>query len=188
MKISQGAKTIAIPTPVWLVGTYDKEGKPNVMTAAWTGICNGEPPCMQVSLRPTRKTYESIIQRKAFTLSIPSEEYWVEADYAGMVSGRNADKFEDTLFTPIKSELVDAPYVEECGMVIECTLKQVVDLGSHMMVIGEIVDVKVDEETMIDGNADVQMMKPFIYSMADNSYHALGVRLGDAFKQNTPPE
>ena len=188
MKISQGANTIAVPQPVWLVGTYDSEGNPNIMTAAWTGICNSDPPCMQVSLRPTRQTYESIIQRKSFTLSIPSEEYWVEADYVGMVSGRDADKFENTLFSPVKSDLVDAPYVDECGMVIECKLKQVVDLGSHMMVIGEILDVKVDDEVLTDGNADVQMLRPFIYSMADNSYHALGISLGDAFKQNTPPE
>ena len=188
MKISQGAKTIAVPQPVWLVGTYDSEGKPNIMTAAWTGICNGDPPCMQISIRPTRKTYESITQREAFTISIPSEEYWVESDYVGMVSGRDTDKFADTLFTPVKSDLVDAPYADECSMVIECKLRQIVDLGSHMMVIGEIVDVKVDEEVMVDGGADVQMLRPIVYSMADNSYHALGVRLGDAFKQNTPPE
>ena len=188
MKISQGAKPIAVPQPVWLVGTYDSEGNPNVMTAAWTGVCNGSPPCIQVSIRPSRLTYESIIHRKAFTINVPSEEYWIETDYTGMASGRKADKFEETLFTPVRSELVDAPYVEECGMVIECKLMQVVELGSHMMVIGEIVDVKVDEETIVDGSVDVQMIKPFIYTMTDNSYHALGVRLGDAFKQTTPPK
>jgi flavin reductase (DIM6/NTAB) family NADH-FMN oxidoreductase RutF len=188
MKISQGAKLLAVPTPVWLVGTYGKDGKANLMAAAWAGICNSDPPCIQVSIRPTRLTYESIVQRKSFTISIPSEEYWVETDYTGMVSGRDADKFEDTLFTPVKGDHVDAPYVDECGIVVECTLRQVVDLGSHMMVIGEIADVKVDEEAISDGNFDVQMIKPFIYSMGDNSYHAMGVRLGDALKQSTPPE
>jgi flavin reductase (DIM6/NTAB) family NADH-FMN oxidoreductase RutF len=188
MKISQGAKTLAVPTPVWLVGTYDINGKPNIMAAAWGGICNSDPPCVQVSLRPARYTYESISQRNAFTLSIPGEEFWRESDYVGMVSGKDSDKFEETIFTSIKSKLVDAPYVEECGMVIECKLKKTIDLGSHIMVVGEILDVKVDEEAITDGSPDIQLLKPFIYSPGDGGYHALGVRIGDALVQSTPPE
>ncbi len=91
MKLSQGAKTLAIPTPVWLVGTYDDQGKANIMTAAWAGICNSEPPCVQVSLREARHTYRAIMERKAFTISVPGEEHWREADYAGMDSGKDAD-------------------------------------------------------------------------------------------------
>ena len=188
MKISQGAKTLAVPTPVWLVGTYDKDGKPNIMTAAWGGICNSIPPCIQVSLRHARHTYEAIEQRKSFTISIPGEKYWRESDYVGIVSGRDADKFKDTGFTPVKSDLVDAPYVDECGMVIECKLKETVDLGSHMLVVGEVMDLKVDEEMLTDGNPDIQLLKPIIYSMGDNGYHSLGEKIGPAFIQKTPPK
>ncbi len=170
------------------MGTYDDQGKANIMTAAWAGICNSEPPCVQVSLREARHTYRAIMERKAFTISVPGEEHWREADYAGMVSGKDADKFGDTLFTPVKSDLVDAPYVEECGMVIECRLKETVNLGSHMMVVGEILDVKVDEAALTDGAPDIQLLKPFIYSAGDNGYHSLGARIGDALTQKTPPE
>ena len=188
MKLSQGAKPLAIPTPVWLVGTYDSNGKANIMTAAWAGICNSDPPCIQVSLREARHTYKAVMERKAFTISVPGEELWRETDYAGMVSGKDSDKFGDTGFTPVKSDLVDAPYVEECGMIIECRLKETVNLGSHIMVVGEILDVKVDEAALTDGAPDIQLLKPFIYSPGDNGYHSLGVMIGDALVQKTPPE
>ena len=157
------------------------------MTAAWAGICNSVPPCVQVSLREARHTYKAVMERKAFTISVPGEELWRETDYAGMVSGKHADKFGDTVFTPVKSGLVDAPFVKECGMVIECRLKETVNLGSHVMVVGEILDVKVDEDALTDGAPDIQLLKPFIYSSGDNGYHSLGVRIGDALAQKTPP-
>ena len=157
------------------------------MVAAWTGICNSNIPCVQVSLREARHTYKAIMERKAFTISIPGEEFWRETDYAGMVSGKDADKFGDTVFTPVKSDLVDAPYIEECGMVMECWLRETVNLGTHVMVIGEILDVKIDEEALTDGVLDIQLLKPFIYSPGDGGYHSLGVRIGDALVQKTPP-
>ena len=85
MKKSLGAKTILYPTPVFIVGTYDKEGKPNVMTAAWGGIACSVPPCVAVSLRKPTYSYGSIVEQKAFTISLPSEDYVKEADYFGMM-------------------------------------------------------------------------------------------------------
>src|SRR5512142_3364972 len=105
MKQSVGAKTLAMPTPVWLVGTYDKDGKPNIMTIAWGGICCSKPPCMAVSLRKATYSYASIVERKGFTINIPSEAHVKEADYAGMASGKDTDKFADTGLTAVKSEL-----------------------------------------------------------------------------------
>ncbi|MCR4308809.1 MAG: flavin reductase, partial [Deltaproteobacteria bacterium] len=83
MKRSFGAKTLVFPIPVWVVGTYDRMGKPNVMTAAWGGICCSSPPCVAVSLRKATYTYGNIVERKAFTISVPSEAYAREADYIG---------------------------------------------------------------------------------------------------------
>src|SRR5512135_1988263 len=113
MKKSLGAETIVPTTPVWVVGTYNREGKPNVMTAAWAGICCSKPPCVYVSLRKATYTYGNLIERKAFTISFPSEAYVKEADYFGLVSGRDFNKFSETSLTPVKSDLVDAPYVGE---------------------------------------------------------------------------
>src|SRR5665811_686839 len=87
MKKSLGAKTIALPVPAWAIGTYDAEGKPNVMTAAWTGICCSRPPCMTVSLREATSSHGNIVARRAFTISIPSEGQVREIDYIGVVSG-----------------------------------------------------------------------------------------------------
>ena len=81
MKNSLGAKTLVYPTPVFVVGTYDKEGKPNVMTASWGGICCSQPPCVAVSLRKATYTHGNILARKAFTISIPSESHVQQADY-----------------------------------------------------------------------------------------------------------
>jgi len=102
MKISLGKKTLLYPAPVCVVGTYDQAGKPNVMTAAWAGICCSSPPCIAVSLRKATYTYGNIMERKAFTVSLPSEEYIHQADYFGMASGRDEDKFARTRLTPVR--------------------------------------------------------------------------------------
>ena len=88
MKKSFGPRTLLYPTPVWVLGSYDKAGRPNVMTFSWGGICCSKPPCVSVSLRQATYTYGNIIERKAFTINIPSERYARETDYFGMVSGR----------------------------------------------------------------------------------------------------
>src|SRR4030066_2508583 len=85
---SLGRSSKALPAPAWMIGTYDMEGKPNLMTAAWGGICCSKPPCVYVSLRKATHTYSNIVERKAFTVSIPSENYVKEADYFGIVSGK----------------------------------------------------------------------------------------------------
>ena len=113
MKRSIGAKTIVYPAPVLIVSTYDAEGKPNAMTAAWGGICCSKPPCVTVSLRKATYSYNCIVQSKAYTLNIPSQKYVKEADYLGMATGKTEDKFKVTGFTPIKSDVVNAPYIEE---------------------------------------------------------------------------
>src|SRR4030043_1063863 len=120
MKKSLGPKTLLFPTPVWVVGTYNKDGKPNVMTIAWGGICCSKPPCVAISLRKATYSYGNIMERKAFTVNIPSEAHAGQADYFGLVSGKNEDKFAATGLTPIKSDAVDAPYVDEFPLILEC--------------------------------------------------------------------
>lgn len=182
MKKSFGPKTLVFPTPVWIVGTYDKEGKPNVMAAAWGGICCSKPPCVAVSLREATYTYGSIVERKAFTVSVPSEAHSREADYIGIASGRNVDKFAATGLTPVRSELVDAPYVGEFPLVLECRLLQAVEIGLHTQFIGEIADVKADESVLGEkGLPDIQKVKPIIYAPETMTYHGIGKNLGRAY-------
>jgi len=180
MKKSIGAKTVTYPTPVFVVGTYDSEGKPNVMTAAWGGICCSVPPCIAISLREATHTYQSILDSKAFTISIPSEYHVKEADYFGIASGKDVDKFQATGLTPVKSEMVNAPYVGEFPFVLECELLQSVKIGLHTQFIGEIKDVKVDEPLIEDGSL-IEKIKPLIYSPDNLSYYGVGKKVGKAF-------
>jgi flavin reductase (DIM6/NTAB) family NADH-FMN oxidoreductase RutF len=182
MKKSLGAKTILYPTPVLLVGTYDAAGRPNIMTAAWGGICCSSPPCVAVSLRKATYTYGNIVQQGGFTINIPSDKYAVQADYCGMVSGKKADKFAETGLTPVRSALVNAPYIEELPLVLECKLVHQIELGLHTIFVGEILDVKANEDVLDDkGVPDVEKLKPFFYAPEANAYYGTGKRLGDAF-------
>jgi len=175
MKKSLGAKTLAYPTPVWVVGSFDAAGKPNIMTVAWAGICCSAPPCVTVSIRKERHSYAAIMARRAFTISIPGQSQVAEADYAGMVSGSVADKFAVTGLTPVRSELVDAPYVGEFPVVIECRLVQTVDLGAHTQFIGEVVDVKADEGVLdASGHVDLAQLLPLIYAPGASQYYGVG--------------
>ena len=182
MKKSLGSQTILYPTPVWVIGTYDKGGKPNVMTASWTGICCSSPPCVTVSLRKATYTFGNITTRKAFTVNIPSEKYVKDTDYFGLVSGKDVNKFSTTGLTPIKSTLVDAPYIEEFSLVIECKLLHTLEVGLHTLFIGEIVDVKSDEEIIgKDGLPDMEKLKTFVFAPGDRKYYKTGGYLAEAF-------
>ena len=182
MKASIGARTIAYPTPVYVVGTYDKDDQPNVMTAAWGGICCSRPPCVAVSLREATYSHGNILLQQCFTVSIPSVSHVREADYFGLASGRDRDKFADTGLTPVASEVVHAPYVGEFPFVLECALRKTVEIGSHTQFIGEILDIKVDEALLAqDGRVHIEDVKPFLFAPDNRAYYGIGDLLGPAF-------
>jgi flavin reductase (DIM6/NTAB) family NADH-FMN oxidoreductase RutF len=182
MKKSLGAKPLVYPTPVFVVGTYNPQGKPNVMTASWGGICCSRPPCVAVSLRKATYTYGNLIVRKAFTISIPSEAHVQAVDHFGVVSGRDVDKFAAAKLTPVRSDLVDAPYVKEFPMVVECRLVHTIELGSHTQFIGEVVDVKLEEEALAsNGTADIKKVKPLVFTPDSQAYHGIGIFIAKAF-------
>lgn len=182
MKRSLGANTITFPLPAYLVGSYDHDGRANIMMAAWGGICSSEPPCLAVSVRPGRWTYSAIMERRAFTVSIPPARLTAEADFAGMASGKDMDKFGRAGLTPVRSEVVDAPYVGECPVVIELTLYKTVELGSHVQFIGKIVDVKADADCVGEnGKLDIDLVDPIFFDTAARNYHAVGPVTGKAW-------
>jgi flavin reductase (DIM6/NTAB) family NADH-FMN oxidoreductase RutF len=182
MKKSLGAKTIVYPTPVFVVGTYDSDGKPNVMTAAWGGICCSKPPCVMISLREATYTYGNIVERKAFTISITPEKYIKEADYFGIATGKEADKFAVSGLTPVKSDVVDAPYVQEFPFVVECKLLHTFEIGLHTQFIGEVIDLKADEEVLGEKERpDINKIMPTLFDPGTRTYYGVGEYLGKAF-------
>lgn len=183
MKKSLGAKTIACPCPVWCVGTYDAGGRPNVMTVAWAGICCSDPPAVAVSLRKATYSYQSIVDSKAFTVSIPSQAHAKEADFFGLASGRDVDKFQVSGLTPVRAETVNAPYVAEFPLVLECRLIQQHEIGLHTQFIGEILDVKADEGVLgEDGKADMGRIRPLLFAATNRMYFGSGELAGPAFR------
>lgn len=182
MKRSLGPGTWLYPTPVFVVGTYDADDKPNVMTVAWGGICCSKPPCVAISVRKATYTYASLVERRAFTISLPREDQLAAADFFGVASGRDTDKFAVAGLTPVRSGLVDAPYVEEFPFVLECKIVHVAELGLHTLFAAEIMDVKVDETCMDErGRPTASLMKPVWWGPSENRYYGTGEDLGKGF-------
>lgn len=172
-KRSLGVRAELHPKPAAVIGTYDQAGKPNIMTAAWIGICNSDPLSIAVSMRPATYSYANVTESGAFTVNIPSAELARYVDYAGRFSGRDVDKFKETGLTPLRSELVNAPYIKEFPLVIECELTEYHDLGSHRQFIGKVIDVKADEAILdAEGRVDVSLLNPLIY--AGKNYYETG--------------
>jgi flavin reductase (DIM6/NTAB) family NADH-FMN oxidoreductase RutF len=183
MKLSLPAQTILLPSPVLIIGTYGADDKPNIMNAAWGGIVCSKPPCIGVSLREATLTYHNIKRTGAFTVNIPSERFFREADFAGIVSGREFDKFKETHLTPEKSKLVNAPLVKEFPYSLECRLVREFELGSHTLFIGEIAAISADSEVLSPNQfPDIEKVRPMIWgSFGNMAYFGIGNKLGNAF-------
>ncbi|SFM40170.1 flavin reductase family protein [Pelosinus propionicus] len=182
MKKSLGAKTLLYPAPILVVCTYDKEGSPNAMTAAWGGICCSAPPCVAVSLRKATYSYDNLMLKKAFTINIPSENYAKEADYFGIASRHKEDKFAKTGLTAVKSDHIDAPYIREFPINLECKVIQFIELGLHTQFIGEVMDVKMDESIQEKGGQSIiEQIKPLIFAADSGHYYGVGKQVAQAF-------
>ena len=175
MLISLGPQAFIVPAPVLLVGTYDPEGRPNIMTAAWGGLCCSQPPCLSVSLRKATWTCHSLQQREAFTVSIPGRQMVGQADFAGLVSGRHEDKFQTLGLTPRPGDHVDAPFVEECPVVLELLLRHTLELGSHIQFVGEIMDVKLSRDCLTpEGLPDPARIDALMFVPMIKEYYGMG--------------
>ncbi len=182
MKKSIGAKPIIYPMPVLVIGTYNQKGEPNAMTVAWAAICSSTPPSIMISMGKNKCTYENIQAKKAFTINIPSQKYIKETDYFGITSGNDTNKFEDTGLTPVNSDVVDAPYLKEFPLILECKLMDQLEIGSAVQIIGEIIDTKADESVLNEeGQPDVEKIQPMLYAPVLRRYYELGDYLGNAY-------
>lgn len=181
MKISLGCKALAIPSPVWVIGSYGSSAQPNIMVASWCSICCTTPACVSVSLTSSRATYANIAEHEAFTISIPSRAFLFETDFIGNVSGVSVNKFAATGLTAVRSNVVNAPYVQEFPLIMECSLLHMLEIGSHTQFIGQVMDVKADEEVLGEnGLPSAEKVKPLIGSAGERSYYSIGKWLGHA--------
>jgi flavin reductase (DIM6/NTAB) family NADH-FMN oxidoreductase RutF len=168
---------VVYPMPVVLVGA-EVEGRPNFMTAAWISVVNISPPMIAMALGK-RHTGKGIREHREFSVNVPGVELMEATDYCGLVSGKTHDK--SGVFETIDGELKHAPMIARCPVTVECKLVQTVDLPSHTLFVGEMVGVYSEEQYLTDGNLDFQKVKPFVLTMPDNNYWALGDSVGKAW-------
>ena len=179
MRKNFGAKPLCYPQPVFILGTYNADGTPNAMNAAWGGISDDAQ--MTLCISASHKTTENILARKAFTVSMATAEHVVACDYVGIVSGNQMpDKFARAGFHATKSEFVDAPLIDELPMAVECRLISY-DPESCRLV-GEIVNVSADEAVLAEnGKVDPEKLRPITFDPMNNAYLVLGEKVGQAF-------
>lgn len=179
MRKNFGAKPLSYPQPVLIIATYDENGVPNAMNAAWGGI--SEMTEISMCLSAEHKTVKNILGRGAFTVSMADEANMVACDYVGIVSANDVpDKFEKAGFHATKSELVDAPLIDELPMALECRLKSHDPQSDR--VVGEIVNVCIDESVLdADGKVDLAKLRPITFDPIGNAYHVIGEKIGNAF-------
>lgn len=173
-----GAKPFSYPQPVWIIGTYDEEGRPNAMNAAWGGISGDKE--VSVCLSVGHKTCENFEKTGAFTVSMADAAHVAACDYVGIATGnKTADKFAKAGFTATKSELVNAPIINELAVCMEC---RVISYDKESCILrGEIVNVSVDESAMTEGKVDPAKVAPICFDPFNNSYNVLGAEVGKAW-------
>ncbi len=181
MKISLGPSTTPVPTPILIIGTYNNDDSPNVMTATWAGVCASSPPSMMVSFRKGRHSLENILKKKAFTINIPNFSQLSETDYYGLISGTKEDKLLKTGMEVSKAEFVDAPCLVEVPLVMECVYKTHIEVGSHIMVVSEVLDVKADENLVIENKLVLDNGELPLYDQSTNKYRDVGEIVGNSF-------
>lgn len=179
MRKNFGPKPMCYPMPVYIIGTYNADGTPNAMNAAWGGITEEEE--ITICVDAGHKTAENILARKAFTVSMATVQTMAACDYVGIVSGnKEPDKFAKAGFHATKSEFVDAPLIDELPMALECQLISY-DPESCRLV-GKIVNVCAEEAVLGEnGKVDVAKLQPITFDPMNHCYIALGADAGQAF-------
>lgn len=173
-----GAKPLSYPQPVWIIATYDENGVPDAMNAAWGGI--SEENELSICLSAGHKTCANFARTGAFTVSMADARHVAACDYVGMASAnKTPDKFARAGFTATKSGLVNAPIINELAVCIECRVKSY-DSESCILK-GEIVNVSVDESALTEGKVDVAKVAPICFDPFNNAYNVVGETVGRAW-------
>ena len=177
-KKSLGPQTLLYPMPAVLVGSL-VEGKPNFMTAAWCGIAAHKPPAICVAIHKSRYTLKGINENETFSINIPNRNIVEKVDFCGTHTGLKHDKSK--IFNVFYGNLKTAPLAEECPVNLECKLINSLDVGSHMLVVGEIIDTFINEDCLVEGKPDPKRIDPLIYATSARKYCVLGDYIADAF-------
>ena len=180
MRKNFGAKPYTYPQPVLIIASYDENGTPDAMNAAWGGISDDTQ--ISMCLSAGHKTVKNILKRKAFTVSMADAAHVAACDYVGIVSANDVpDKLEKAGFHTTRSEFVDAPLIDELPMTLECRLVSYDEESCRM--VGEIVNVSAEESVLDEnGKIDPEKLQPITFDPVNNAYLKLGEKVGNAFQ------
>lgn len=179
-RTQMGAKIFITPQPALMIGTYDENGNPDVMMAAWGGQCDMNQVCFRLS---PHRTTTNLRATKEFTLSFATQRDVAQSDYFGIVSANDVpDKIARAGFTVTKSANINAPIINEYPLTLECKVVEIMERGNDgCFVIGEIVNTIADPAILTDGNIDLDKLQPIVFDMATVSYRSVGGIVGKAW-------
>ena len=184
MKTTFGPQRILFPSPVALVVTGDMDNA-NIATIAWVSLLTSVPPSLGISVGTKGVSGEAIKKNKEFTVNIATVDIMTEADYCGISSGKDIDKFAETGLTKIPSKVVKAPIIRECPLNLECRLVNATMVGRTNHFVGEIMETHIDTDKLKDpekyGSVDISMFNPLIYIGGAREYRRIGEKVGDAY-------
>ncbi len=185
MKTTFGPKKIMFPCPAALIVTGNME-KANIATIAWVSLLTSSPPTIGISVGQRGFTSGEIKKNGEFTVNIATVDIMVEADFCGITSGRDVDKFREAGLTKMESKIVSAPIIKECPLNLECKLTGTGLFGSTNHFVGEIVETHIDTDKLRDQgdytSFDTEAMNPLIYIGGAREYRKVGEKTGDAYK------
>lgn len=176
-KIHWNPGTMLYPLPAVMVSCGETPEEYNIITIAWTGTINSDPPMCSISVRPERHSYDIIKRTGEFVINLTTEELAKATDWCGCRSGKKFNKWKEMNLTPAQAKMVKAPIIAESPVNIECKVKDIIELGSHHMFIAEVVNVSVDDKYINESGAfSFAETKPLVYSHGD--YFEMGKKIG----------
>ena len=165
------------PVPAVMVTTVDKDGRDNIITLAWAGTINSDPPMLSISVRKERFSHHMLMETGEFVVNLATEKLTKAMDFCGVRSGRDMDKFEETGLTRMKAEKVAAPLIGESPVGLECKVRQVIEMGSHDVFLADIVAVQVDDQ-YLDEKGKFHLNDAKLVAYSHGTYFGLGKEIG----------
>ena len=165
------------PVPAVMVSCGRPKETPNIITVAWAGTVCSDPVMVSISVRKERYSYDILKDTGEFVINLVTKDLAYAADYCGVRSGRDVDKFRDMKLTPLRSTCIQAPGIEESPVNLECRVSQVVELGSHDMFLSKVVAVTVDKDHM-DEKGKFHLNDTGLVAYSHGEYFLLGKKLG----------
>ncbi len=177
-KIEWNPGNLLYPLPAVMVSCGSSPEEYNIITISWTGTINTNPPMVYISVRPERHSYEIIKKNKEFVINLTTEKLAFATDFNGVKSGKNIDKFKESMLTPIPARKINTVLIGESPVNIECKVTQIIPLGSHDMFIAEVVNIDVDEKLIDTKTKTLRLDKANLLAYSHGFYYILGKRKG----------